>query len=154
MPAAESRRSSSRRRGAEVDVGGRRRPFSDRQVERIVSAVLAGERRRAQLSVTFLGRDAMRRLNARYKGRSRPTDVIAFPLHDAAGEIIGDIYICPWVAQREARTRRIPLRQELTRLLVHGTLHVLGYTHPESDEAARSASTMWRKQERYVEALT
>ena len=64
---------------------------------------------------------------------------------------MGDVYVCPWVAAREARTRGIPVRQELIRLLVHGTLHALGYDHPEGERHTRSA--MWRRQERYVETL-
>jgi probable rRNA maturation factor len=116
-----------------------------------VESVLRGERRQALISITFLGRESMRRLNAEHKGRDRPTDVLAFPLTGPAGEVIGDVYICPWVARREARDRGIPVREELVRLLVHGTLHALGRDHPEGPERTRSA--MWRRQERYVGAL-
>jgi probable rRNA maturation factor len=61
------------------------------------------------------------------------------------------VYICPWVARREARARGVPLREELIRLVVHGTLHALGREHPKGHRRTRSA--MWRRQERYVEAL-
>jgi probable rRNA maturation factor len=64
---------------------------------------------------------------------------------------VGDVYICSWVAAREAKTRGVPLREELIRLVIHGTLHALGRTHPEG--AARTRSSMWRRQERYVGAL-
>lgn len=134
----------------EVAVGGRAQALPERTVRRVVEAVLAGERRRAAVSVTFLGRDAMRRLNARHKGRDEPTDVIAFTLPGPGGERLGDVYLCAWMARREAAARGIPLRQELIRLLVHGTLHVLGYDHPAD---GREASPMWRRQERYVKAL-
>jgi len=120
-------------------------------VRRVVREVLRAERREALISVTFLGRDAMRRLNAEHKGHDRPTDVLTFALTDPAGQTIGDVYICPWVAQREARARSIPQRQELIRLVIHGTLHALGRDHPEGE--ARTRSAMWRRQERYVEAL-
>jgi len=120
-------------------------------VRRVVETVLHGERRRALISITFLGRDAMRRLNARHKGHDRPTDVLSFAMTDPAGAAIGDVYVCPWVAAREARSRGIPLRQELIRLVVHGTLHALGRDHPEDED--RTASPMWRRQERYVDAL-
>jgi probable rRNA maturation factor len=120
-------------------------------VQRIVRAVLRAERREALISVTFLGRDSMRRLNAEHKGHDRPTDVLTFPLAAPDGQTIGDVYICPWVARREARALGIPLRQELIRLVVHGTLHALGQDHPEGRE--RTRSSMWRRQERYVEAL-
>lgn len=132
-------------------MNGRRLPLSRALVRRVVQGVLEAERRHALISVTFLGRDSMRRLNAEHRGRDRPTDVLAFPLASPAGDVIGDVYICPWVARREARTLRIPLRQELIRLVVHGTLHALGRDHPEGPE--RTRSDMWRRQERYVEAL-
>jgi probable rRNA maturation factor len=136
---------------SEVAVGGRPRALADRTVHRIVAAVLRGERREAAVSVTFLGRLAMRRLNARHKRRDEPTDVIAFSLRGPGGTTVGDVYVCPWVARREAKARGIPVRQELVRLVVHGTLHVLGYDHPGG--AGRESSPMWRRQERYVEAL-
>jgi probable rRNA maturation factor len=134
-----------------VAVNGRRLPLSATLVRRVVEAVLRGERRRALMSITFLGRDAMRRLNAEHKGHDRPTDVLSFAMTDPAGRTLGDVYVCPWVAAREARARRIPLRQELIRLVVHGTLHALGRDHPEDER--RTASPMWRRQERYVDAL-
>ena len=134
----------------EVSVGGRPRALPDRTVRRVVGGVLARERRRARISVTFVGRDGMRRLNREYKGHDRPTDVLAFALRGPGG-IVGDIYLCPWVARREAAARKVPVRQELVRLVVHGTLHVLGYDHPENGR--RERSPMWRRQERYVEAL-
>jgi ssRNA-specific RNase YbeY (16S rRNA maturation enzyme) len=55
------------------------------------------------------------------------------------------------VAARAARRRGLPLRQELVRLVVHGTLHVLGWDHPDDD--SRLGSPMWRRQERYVARL-
>jgi probable rRNA maturation factor len=134
-----------------VVVSGRRLPLPAGTVRRVVSAVLAGERRRARISITFLGREAMRRLNAEYKGHDRPTDVLTFALRDPAGAALGDVYVCPWVAEREARAQGIPRREELIRLVVHGTLHALGRDHPEG--AGRTRSAMWRRQERYVEAL-
>ena len=132
-------------------MGGRRLPLSAGLVRRTVRTVLRGERRRASISVTFLGREAMRRLNATHKGHDRPTDVLSFALRDPSGGVLGDVYVCRWVAEREARARGIPLREELIRLIVHGTLHALGRDHPEGE--GRTSSAMWRRQERYVDAL-
>ena len=138
-------------RVSEVVVQGRRLPLSRALVRRVVESVLKAERRKAVISVTFLGRDAMRRLNAAHKGHDRPTDVISFPLTGPEDQVVGDVYICAWVARREAEALRIPLREELIRLVIHGTLHALGHDHPEGAE--RTRSSMWRRQERYVEAL-
>ncbi|HEY8256821.1 MAG TPA: rRNA maturation RNase YbeY [Gemmatimonadales bacterium] len=132
-------------------VSGRRLPLPAARVRRVVEAVLRGERREASISVTFLGPEAMRRLNARHKGKDRPTDVLAFALEGPGDRAVGDVYLCASVARQEARARDLPLREELTRLIVHGTLHALGWEHTEGD--ARTRSAMWRRQERYVEAL-
>jgi probable rRNA maturation factor len=120
-------------------------------VRRIVRAVLAGERRKAAVSVTFLGLARMTALNRDYLGHDRPTDVIAFGLVQPDGGLVGDVYVCRAVAEREARHRGIPLRQELVRLVVHGTLHVLGWDHPMDESRVRTP--MWRRQERYVARL-
>jgi probable rRNA maturation factor len=135
----------------EVVVSGRPLPLPPALVRRVVTRVLEGERREGLISVTFLGRDAMRRMNAEHKGRNVPTDVLAFAMTDGAGRAVGDVYVCPWVAAREAEARGVSAREELIRLLVHGTLHALGRTHPEGE--GRTGSPMWRRQERYVGAL-
>ena len=105
----------------------------------------------ADVSVTFVGRGAMRALNREHKGKDRPTDVLAFTLTPPGGTVLGDIYICPAVARDQAARLGVSLRSELTRLVVHGTLHVLGHDHP--DDAGREQSAMWRRQERYVRRL-
>ena len=91
----------------EVVVCGRRLPLPPALVRRVVTRVLEGERREGLVSVTFLGRDAMRRMNAEHKGRDVPTDVLAFAMTDGIGRLVGDVYVCPWVAAREAKARRV-----------------------------------------------
>lgn len=128
------------------------RALPARSVRDAVAHVLAGEGRDAALSIAFLAPEPMRDLNRRYKGKDRPTDVLAFALPQPDGTLAGDIYICRDVAAREARDRGVTLREELLRLVVHGTLHVLGWEHPEDEE--REQSAMWQRQERYVRELT
>jgi len=121
-------------------------------VRALVAATLTSERiHRALVSVTFLGPDAMASLNSRYLGRVGPTDVLAFPLgREAPGlPVVGDIYICPRVAASNARALRISMREELSRLVVHGALHLAGMDHPEDE--SRTHSAMWRKQERIID---
>lgn len=106
-----------------------------------------------QIAVTLLEAPAMRRLNRRSTGRRSLTDVIAYTLPLPDGRVLGDVYLCPEAAARNARAYAEPggLAAELVRLAVHGTLHVLGYDHPAG--ASRTRSAMWRRQERYVRRL-
>lgn len=134
-----------------VAVEGGRIPLSRARVAEIAAAVLRAERvRNAVLSITFLPERAMARLNARHLGRRGPTDVIAFGFAPAGAgaPLVGDIYIAPAVARAHARRLGVAVREELARLVVHGTLHVLGYDHP--DDEARTRSAMWRRQERLL----
>ena len=131
-----------------VSVGGRVIPLPPAVVRRTVRTVLAGERRDAAISITFLGTETMRRLNRRHKQHDRPTDVLSFALVLPDGRMAGDIYVCRAVAQSNAGIAGVPVREELIRLVVHGVLHVLGYDHPE--QKGREGSQMWRKQEKYV----
>lgn len=102
------------------------------------------------ISITFVGRAAISRLNQRYLGHHGPTDVISFGLgrNGRRAPVVGDIYICPEIARSNATQQRVPAGEEVLRLVVHGTLHVLGYDHPYGAE--RTTSKMWRRQEKVV----
>jgi probable rRNA maturation factor len=146
-----------------VDVArdGIRVALSEERVREIVRTVCRRERvSEALISVTFVPNAGMARLNREYLGHKGATDVITFELRESrsgkrgngrAAAIIGDIYIAPQVAGVNARDQRIGVREELTRLVVHGTLHVLGYSHAEG--AGRMAGKMWQRQEALVAAI-
>lgn len=132
----------------------RRKPISSRRVRDIVIATLNAEHvGDALISVAFVGSEMMARLNKQFLSRDGPTDVISFGLtrHRDTLPAVGDIYICPRVAERNAKAQGVPLSEELARLVVHGTLHVLGYDHPEGERRMRSA--MWKRQERILESV-
>ncbi len=119
---------------------------------RVAKRVLAWERApaRSHVDITLLPAAAMRRANRRATGRRGLTDVIAYALPQPDGQVVGDVYICPDAAAKAAPSGA-GLREELVRLAVHGTLHVLGYDHPEG--TGRTRSRMWQRQERYVKRL-
>lgn len=110
--------------------------------------------RHALLSITLLDRPAIARLNRTHLNHAGPTDVISFAFHRATARdpVVGDIYIAPEVARANAHERGVAVREEMARLVVHGTLHVLGFDHPEDE--ARESSEMWRLQERLVRRFT
>lgn len=102
------------------------------------------------LSITFVGRATISQLNHRYLGHHGPTDVISFGLDRVArrGAVVGDVYICAEIARENALRQGVSAGEELLRLVVHGTLHVLGHDHPTG--AGRTTSRMWRRQERIL----
>jgi len=127
--------------------------FSAAEAEPLVrSAVEATLRNRnvddASVSVALLGDAAIAELNWKYLGHEGPTDVISFPLWETGEPVVGDIYVGLEQARRQAGEIAVPLSQELQRLVIHGTLHVLGYDHPDGD--ARLTSDMWLIQEQIV----
>ena len=118
-------------RGLAIDISSsaRRLNVSRALVREAAAATLRAERvKDAMLSITFVGRAAISRLNRRYLGHQGPTDVISFGLGRSGrrGAVVGDVYICAEVARDNARRQRISAGEELLRLVVHGTLHVLG----------------------------
>lgn len=126
------------------------------RLARVTARVLRWEgARRTSIELTLLDASRMRRLNRRATGRRSLTDVIAYALPQPDGRLVGDVYLCPAAAERSvpavAAGSGQALSAELVRLAVHGTLHVLGYDHPEGP--GRTRSRMWRVQERYVRRL-
>jgi probable rRNA maturation factor len=135
----------------DVSTTVRRLLISKTRVKAAAIAALKADRvRAAMLSITFVGRGTIATMNRRYLGHHGATDVISFGLNRQSkrGPVVGDIYICPEVARANAKRQGVPANEEILRLVVHGTLHVLGHDHPDS--AARTSSAMWRKQERIL----
>lgn len=142
-------------RAVDVATEDVRLPLSRARVAALAEGVLRAERvRNALLSITFVTRRRIAALNREHLGHAGPTDVISFGFTRAsdADPVVGDVYICPEVARASAAERRIGIREELARLVIHGTLHVLGHDHPEGD--GREGSRMWKRQESLLARLT
>lgn len=97
----------------------------------------------SELSILLLDDARISRLNQKYLGRKRPTDVIAFPLGDTPGAgnqpcLLGDVVISVETAARQAAQYRRTPCGEIAGLLIHGILHLIGYDHELSATAARS----------------
>src|SRR4051812_10485949 len=107
---------------------------------------LAASERPVEISVLLTGDDKVRELNTAYRGKQKPTNVLSFPLanyHDlgdanVAGPelLLGDIILARGVCETEALEKGVSVEDHATHLLVHGTLHLLGYDHHGDDEAA------------------
>jgi probable rRNA maturation factor len=98
-----------------------------------------------EISVTLTGDEQVRVLNSKWRGKDKPTNVLSFPMADELDLskanvserelLLGDIVLARGVCEREAAEKGVPLDQHATHLIVHGTLHLLGYDHQRDDEA-------------------
>jgi len=94
----------------------------------------------AEISISFVTDEEIRFLNSRYRGIDEPTDVLSFCLDDGPKDphpVLGDVVIAPKVAGIMADKLGCPLNKELSFLLIHGILHLLGYSH--KDDKKRKA---------------
>ncbi len=104
-----------------------------------------------EISLTLLDDAAIRELNRTYLGKDAPTDVISFTLYEGDEPVLGDVYVGYEQAAIQAAEAGVSVEEELARLSIHGTLHVLGYDHPDTD--ARFSSEMFVLQESLVQKL-
>lgn len=128
--------------------------FSERLVRSAAEAAIAESAfpqlatgdRLVELSVRFAADDQVRALNAEWRGKDMPTNVLSFPL--AASDdfisttvfnselLLGDIVLARGVCETEAAAKGVRIEDHATHLLIHGTLHLLGYDHHDDEEAA------------------
>ena len=105
-------------------------------VRRAASASLAHEgRTQGQIVVLLADDPALQDLNARFRGKDAPTNVLSFQAAQG-GEALGDIALALGVCVREAAEQGKPLAHHLQHLTAHGVLHLLGYDHESDAEAA------------------
>jgi probable rRNA maturation factor len=108
---------------------------------------------RHELSVALVGDREIRRLNAKYRNKDYATDVLSFPVIEAGPEstlLLGDVVISVDRAVAQAKERGRKPIEELTMLLIHGIVHLLGYDHERS---AREARVMRRLERKVYQAL-
>lgn len=133
----------------EVDVSvgeGVESPVDPERVEAAVRHVLRAEEvQAAEISIALVSDAEIAALNQDYLQHEGPTDVISFALHEEGEPPLGDIYVGVDQAARQAAEFGATPAEEVIRLAVHGTLHVLGWDHPEGD--GRTESEMFSRQE-------
>ena len=130
-------------RGVRLELQRRVRGWSParRDIARWASAALGRGGGGRELGVCTVGAAESARLNARFRGRDQPTNVLSFPparLPAGCAPLpLGELVICPRVLQAEARAQAKTLRAHWAHLVVHGTLHLLGYDHERVADARR-----------------
>jgi len=132
--------------GVETDVSGEWDARTDwPALTRSAVHAAVGQSRHAglsdsEVSVKFTSDEEVRALNAAWRGKDKPTNVLSFPMADEAGlasaQLLGDLVLAHGICAREAADRNVPIETHAAHLLVHGTLHLLGYDHEKSEADA------------------
>lgn len=103
-----------------------------------VAAALPADKINSELTIRVVGFDESRSLNAQYRQKDKPTNVLSFPSElppDLQIPLLGDLVICAGVVEREALEQGKTLLAHWAHMVVHGTLHLLGYDHETDADA-------------------
>jgi len=123
--------------------------FPGRKLKKIAQKVLEiVEQDQAELCLVLVGNAEIRKLNAKFRKKDYPTDVLSFPAGDRLPEgvpILGDVVISVEKAKAQSKERRRTLNEEIVTLLIHGIVHLLGYDHERSSKDARIMERLEKK---------
>ena len=112
-------------------------------VQRWLSNTVEKFQTQAEVTVRIVDEEESHQLNHEYRGKDKPTNVLSFPFEAPPGieiDLLGDLIICRQVVEREAKEQGKPLMAHWAHMVVHGSLHLLGYDHIEDDEAEEMES--------------
>lgn len=115
------------------------------------------DKQKNMIDLAIIGKEEIRRLNQKYRGKNKPTDVLSFSFAENKLKLSketpflfwGNIVICLPVAKIAAEKQKISLEKELIRITIHGLLHLLGYDHEKSAREKQKMESLekrlWRK---------
>lgn len=113
------------------------------QIEQWARAAVQPQSDEVEMTVRIVDEGESHALNLNYRGKDRPTNVLSFPFEcpdEVELPLLGDLVICRQVVEREAQEQDKPLMAHWAHMVVHGSLHLLGYDHIEDDEAEEMES--------------
>ena len=113
------------------------------QIEQWATAAVQPQSDEVEMTVRIVDEAESHELNLNYRGKDRPTNVLSFPFEcpdEVELPLLGDLVICRQVVEREAQEQDKPLMAHWAHMVVHGSLHLLGYDHIEDDEAEEMES--------------
>ena len=103
----------------------------------------------SEVSVKFTSDEEVRALNAQWRGKDKPTNVLSFPMAEeaelAGAQLLGDIVLAHGVCAAEAADKQVAIETHAAHLVVHGTLHLLGYDHETSEADAEAMEQVERQ---------
>lgn len=113
------------------------------QIEQWATAAVQPQSDEVEMTVRIVDEAESHALNLNYRGKDRPTNVLSFPFEcpdEVELPLLGDLVICRQVVEHEAQEQDKPLMAHWAHMVVHGSLHLLGYDHIEDDEAEEMES--------------
>ena len=113
------------------------------QIEQWATAAVQPQSDEVEMTVRIVDEPESHELNLNYRGKDRPTNVLSFPFEcpdEVELPLLGDLVICRQVVEREAQEQDKSLMAHWAHMVVHGSLHLLGYDHIEDDEAEEMES--------------
>ena len=116
---------------------------TEEQIAQWATAAVQPEGGEVEMTVRIVDEAESHELNLTYRGKDRPTNVLSFPFEcpdEVELPLLGDLVICRQVVEREAAEQEKPLMAHWAHMVVHGSLHLLGYDHIEDDEAEEMES--------------
>ena len=116
---------------------------TEQQIQQWANAAVRAETVEPEITVRIVDEAESHQLNLTYRGKDKPTNVLSFPFEcpdEVALPLLGDLVICRQVVEREAQEQGKPLTAHWAHMVVHGSLHLLGYDHIEEDEAEEMES--------------
>ena len=128
-------------------------------IKRVGKKVLSGEgkKKNINISIALVSPSIIKKANSKYRKRNKATDVLAFPgaikgkiFSEGKFNALGEVIICPSVVKKNAKIFGLPFEKELSKVLIHGILHLLGYNHESSK---KKSSEMERKQNYYLSKI-
>ncbi len=116
---------------------------TEQQIQQWANAAVRAENVEPEITVRIVDEAESHQLNLTYRGKDKPTNVLSFPFEgpdEVELPLLGDLVICRQVVEREAQEQGKPLTAHWAHMVVHGSLHLLGYDHIEEDEAEEMES--------------
>ena len=116
---------------------------TEEQIVQWATAAVQPEGDEVEMTVRIVDEAESHELNLTYRGKDRPTNVLSFPFEcpdEVELPLLGDLVICRQVVEREAAEQEKPLMSHWAHMVVHGSLHLLGYDHIEDNEAEEMES--------------
>ena len=113
------------------------------QIEQWATAAVQPQSDEVEMTVRIVDEAESHKLNLNYRGKDRPTNVLSFPFEcpdEVELPLLGDLVICRQVVEREAQEQDKPVMAHWAHMVVHGSLHLLGYDHIEDNEAEEMES--------------